>query len=237
MNTLTKKHWNSKGDKYSKTWDGASRVMLSNREMKLISSIYEKTPGKKILDMGIGTGRILNHYLATTNSNDIYGVDIAESMVDACRRKFSGNKRIRELRVCDIANEEVPYKFKFDFMSAIRVLKYNVNWDEIIVKSSQLLAEDGIFIFTMLNKNSVNRFWKYDITLHRTTIADLFQLCNTHNLEIVEIVSVSKLPDLVYGKSDNVIRNKSVMALEKSLEALMGKRLLGREYFVAVKRK
>lgn len=70
--------------------------------------------------------------------------------------KFAKDQK--HLVVCNISKDKLPFKRNFDFISAVRVLKYNKNWQEIIGKIINHLHNEGIFVFTMPNKNSLLRF-------------------------------------------------------------------------------
>ena len=57
-------------------------------------------------------------------------------MVKICQKKFRGNKKIKEISVSDLSVEKLPFKDNFDFVTMVRVLKYNKNWPKMIEKIS-----------------------------------------------------------------------------------------------------
>lgn len=235
-NDTNKDHWDELGSNYRKVWEGCGKNEMNKREMSFIMKYIKKTNQNLLLDVGMGNGRILETLLENTKINsEIFGLDISSEMVAICKEKFKNTQKIKDLKTCDIANETVPFNKCFDFITAIRVLKYNENWREIIKKLYKKLNHHGIIVFTMLNSRSINRFFKYTIPLYRTNVKELRKVLVEAGFEILEIRSFTKLPDLFYNNSKYKLSAKLVIFLERLLETILGKVFLGRILFIAVK--
>jgi SAM-dependent methyltransferase len=232
-----KQHWDKVGIKYSKSWIGKSKEHLSHKELEFINKFFSPKKVKNILDIGIGNGRILANYLQNVKNSAIYGIDISEKMVDICKKRFHNNPSSTKLVVCDFSKEKIPFKITFDFISAIRVLKYNKNWIEMIDKISQILSDDGIAVFCMPNKYSLNVFSFHKTPFYRSSKTELKNICKQHNLEILDIQSFTRIPDIFYSLSNNSLCAKCVIGMEIFFSKIFGKTFLGRMLFLAVKKK
>jgi len=236
-NCINKEHWNEVGVNYNNSWESYGKKEMSKKETGFIIKYLKKINPTLLLDLGVGTGRILKTLSENTKTNsEIYGLDISSVMVAICKEKFKDNKKIKEIKIRDIANKDNFLKNKFDFITAIRVLKYNENWRLIIKKVYNHLNSGGIFVFTMPNSKSINRFFKGAISMHRTSTKELRKVSAGSGFEILEIRSFTKLPDFFYDISKNLLLAKCTLFVEKILELIFGKIFLGRVLFIAVKR-
>ena len=234
---LNKKHWNEFGAGYGDVWENPARKRMHLMEMNFISKFAGNFQNTKILDIGVGTGRIIENYLKDPKAQEIYGIDISESMVNLCLGKFKSDSRVKEISVCDLSKEEIPFAGKlFDFVSIIRVLKYNKNWREMIGKISRSMDPKGIVILTMPNNNSINRFGHYPIPYYRTTKREIVAVCREQGLKVLDIQSFTRIPDLFYDLSSNSVYISFVIFLEKLASLVLGKTFLGRMFFVAAKK-
>lgn len=230
------KHWQQIGNSYNAFWKSKAKQELSKKELGFINKYLKKTKSQYILDIGVGSGRIIENYLADSKVKGIWGIDWAGSMVDFCRNKFRGNKRVQKIVVCNISKEQFPFKNKFDFISAIRVLKYNQNWHEIIGKIINSLSNSGIFVFTMPNKNSFLRFTKPETSIYSTSKTELEKVIRERNGEVIQITSFMKLPDVFYDISDNKLYISILLWFEQILKIILGDTFLSRTFLIAVKK-
>lgn len=239
--TKNEKHWNNVGGEYAKTWEkNYARKTYSKKEMNFVLKYLSSQKRVNVLDIGIGSGRILENYINYFNTSgqkpNIFGVDIADSMVNFCKKKFLEEGRVSIAR-CDIASEDLPFEAKFDFISSIRVLKYNENWPEIVSKIYNKLEPGGTFVFTILNKNSMDHYVKYPVNVYKTTYKDLVNILNSSGFEIIEIRGLSKIKDFFYRDiSNNLFFAKFVLFVEQLLDKIFGRRLFCREFFIACKK-
>lgn len=233
------KYWDGVGEDYEIQWSNLAWQQMSDREMEFVNKYLNKYKPKKLLDFGIGTGRIIDYLINNSSKNaSITGLDVSEKMVCFCRDKFRKVRKVKKLAVCDISKEKIDSD-NVDFITAIRVLKYNKNWATIVKKVSSKLKRNGVFVFTMPNYNSINRFVHHTIPVYRSTAQELRNVCKAVGFEVLEIRSVSKIPDVFYGNKfkNNKLYVKVLIAIEKLLEFILGKVILGRCLFVAARKK
>ena len=231
-----KSHWNKLGDRYSNVWEKDAKQWMSERELKLISEYFKKK-NSVVLDIGIGNGRILEHHLQYGYAKEIYGIDISEKMVKICQNRFRHNGKVKNLIVCDVSREAIPFSIKFDFITSIRVLKYNKNWKDIVKKSVAQLNPGGVFVFTMPNRYSINYFSRYHIPYYITKKSELVDFAEKIDTTVLSIQSLTKIPDFLYELTNNFMYAKFLKQLELFLETLFGKTLFGRVFFIVVKKK
>lgn len=236
--SISKKHWNNLGINYSNAWRSKARKKLSEKELNFILGALSKKEQRYFLDVGVGTGRIMNALIENTSANaEIFGVDISEKMIEISKGKFGKIKKIKEFKVVDVANEKIPYRNKFDMITAIRIIKYSKNWQKSIKNLSDALLPNGKLVFTMLNKYSINIFGKSGILFYRTTIKELRKVLKGENLRIVRIEGFSRLPDVLYFVSDNAVYKHTLLFVENLLDKIFGKVFFQKEFFVEVRKK
>lgn len=237
-NNTNKQHWDKMGIEYGNVWVNNPKKYMHFKEMEFVNSFLSRENTKKILDIGVGNGRILENYLKNMESGEIeiYGIDISNEMIRICKEEFGKNKKIKKIAVCNFSEENIPFDSKFDFISAIRVLKYNKNWKEMVKKIGDLLNDEGVAIFTMPNKFSLNIFGRYSIPFYRTSKKEIIKICRENNLKLMDIQSFTRIPDVFYNLSNNKIYSGFIISLEKLLSKLFGKIFLGRILFIAVKK-
>jgi 2-polyprenyl-3-methyl-5-hydroxy-6-metoxy-1,4-benzoquinol methylase len=226
-------HWEQLGKGYSRAWGTPAKKLLSDAELSFVQDHVPQNG--RVLDIGVGTGRILEGLLETPAS-EIYGVDVASSMVDLCRNKFQDEQRIKRLEVVDLSKERIPYKEKFDLITAVRVLKYNQNWKEIVESLLQALSPGGVLVFSMPNMQSFNRFSRYSIAYYKTTPSELRTLANRQSAELVDLAGFTRIPDTAYDiAANNTALNNLIVGGERLAGKMLGKISYARELFVAVR--
>ncbi len=233
-----RRHWDSLGAQYSENWASVSQQLLSEQETSFLLRHLPAPPGQSVLDVGIGSGRILDKLIAQEGVAAVYGVDISPEMVDVCRARFAGEPKLRGLFVCDVSREPLPVPPNLDFISAVRMLKYSRNWGEMIETLLDHLAPDGVLVFSMPNENSIKRFSRpYAVEYFKTSAKDLRARLQRPDLELLEVTGFSKMPDFLYRRGHHPKVASGLVGLERALDAAIGPAALARELFVAVRRK
>jgi len=225
--------WDKFNSKYSKTWSSALRVILSEKEMAFINKYFPKSDKLKVLDIGFGAGRIIENFIKKEDCK-VFAIDQSINMYKFSLNKFSKTKNVN-LAVCNISKEDLPFKEKFDMVTAIRVLNYNENWVEILEKIKKRCTKNAVIVFTMPNKNSLSRFGKADYTYVRTTYFEVLAVCKKLGLEVLEINTFLRLPNKYYDLSNNYIYVKIILMLEDLLYFILGRTLFGKIFFIAAR--
>ena len=227
-----KGYWEKVGGRYNEGWEHPAMAAMSQRERAFVAATLGRTSGRCVLDIGIGNGRIIDTVLETAGVESVYGIDIAEEMVNVCRQKYATEPRVKGLSVCDLTREPLCFDEQFDFVSAVRVLKYNPNWRDVLRTVSAHLRPDGIFLFTMPNRDSLNRYSRYPVPTYTATVKEIADASRRAGLRVAETVSFSKIPTRAYRLSDRTVYRDLILKAESVLEAVFGSARFGRELFV-----
>jgi SAM-dependent methyltransferase len=232
-----REHWESIGAAYTDEWDPPARSRLGERELEFILDGLRASGGRTALDVGIGSGRILDGLVRGTSDTQFWGLDIARAMVDASRERLAEEPRVRDLRICDVAREPLPFDQRFDFISAIRMLKYNANWQEIVAKLVAQLVPGGVIVFTISNARSLNAVSRpYAIEGFDVTRAEARRLCDELGLEVLAEQGFTKLPHMVRSGVRSRAATLAVLGVDALLERLVGGPALAREVFITARR-
>ena len=229
-------YWESVGRRYNDGWTHPAMAAMGQREMDFVSSVASRIPARCVLDIGIGNGRIIDTLLGQRAVERVYGIDIAEAMVNVCREKYAQEPRVKGLAVCNLPTEGLPFEEEFDFVSAVRVLKYNPDWRGVLPQISARLRPDGLFLFTMPNRDSLNRYSRYPVSTYTTTREEVAAACAESALRVVEVTSFSKIPSRAYQLSRSLAYRDVVLKVEDLLDASLGRARFGRELFVVAAR-
>lgn len=100
-------------------------------------------PGQSILDIGIGTG--LGSVLFRKADLKVYGMDISEDMLDACRAKGFADLRRHDLN-------ESPYPFdseNMDHAVCLGVFNFFRDLSPVFREVARILREGGLFVFVV----------------------------------------------------------------------------------------
>lgn len=236
--TTNKEHWNDLGGAYSSAWRSKAKQGLSAKETRFIQSYVKAYAPQKILEIGVGNGRILASILSSSpNDCEVYGIDISEKMATYCKNKFAHHKKLKNISVQNISKEPLPDSPTYDFVVAIRVLKYNPDWKTMVGQVASTLKKDGVFVFSQLNKNSISRYGNYEIPTYPTTTQEIKNTLSEYGLSVCEMSSFTRLPDIVYEQMPNSSAYASIVNFsEHLLHTVLGRTLLGRMLFVAAKK-
>jgi predicted TPR repeat methyltransferase len=100
-------------------------------------------PGQSILDIGIGTG--LGSVLFRKVGLKVYGMDVSQEMLDACRSKGFTN-----LKRHDLTKLPYPYDSKsLDLAVCVGVLNFFSDLSAVFGESARILRKGGLFVFVV----------------------------------------------------------------------------------------
>jgi len=127
-------------------------------ELVILSRLKSKFVGKRILEIGVGGGRLTPALLEI--SKDYTGVDWSEKMTTRCRERFPNVN----FMVCDARNLS---KFKSE---SIDLIVFGLNGIDYVDHTGRIealreiyrvLSDEGIFVFSSHNlKNIILKPWK-----------------------------------------------------------------------------
>ncbi|MBI9020366.1 MAG: class I SAM-dependent methyltransferase [Verrucomicrobia bacterium] len=159
----------------------AGESNLQAPEETILRELIPFLPTAKMLDIGVGGGRTTLHFAKWVS--EYVGVDYAERMVEACRRRFAGYPDTISFQVCDARSMEQFEADSFDFV----LFSYNgidcIDHEgrlTVLQEVGRVGKSGGTFAFSSHNLNSAVNFfeWRRMISLDprrlRRTVKRLF---------------------------------------------------------------
>jgi ubiquinone/menaquinone biosynthesis C-methylase UbiE len=135
---LVEKHFNSLADSYDKI----KKEKNSYYYQSLIRAVREVVPpGKKILDIGTGTGEILNALSPCQGS----GVDLSSGMIEKARKKFP------QLRFFSGSYETLALGNAFDFILLLDVIEHLQAPEKLFGNLKKFCRPETRIVLTMAN--------------------------------------------------------------------------------------
>ncbi len=123
---IENKHW----------WFQSRREII----LRLINKYYSKKADCKVLDIGCGTGSMLNYLFSY---GEVQGIDCSKKAIDYSKKKSPNAK---------VSIGSLPYDLpreKFDLILSLEVLEHVDKDDEALKSINNILKPEGTFILTV----------------------------------------------------------------------------------------
>ena len=165
-------------DKQAKIYDKSIYSMYPRKCYKYVIEEIQKKKFNKILDVGCGTGEILN--TIATDKNNYYGIDLSEKMVNIAKGK-NNSKNITYL-VGDA--EFLPFEDStFDIIICVESFHHYPNPNAVIKEFYRVLNNGGtLIICDMYRKAPLRQFYNF-----------LMKIVNTGDVKIYTKNEISKI--------------------------------------------
>lgn len=236
-------YYDIEGKGYEKCWSSAAKQDISAFELAFVSRALADLGGArplKVLELGFGTGRIAREILKQPNI-EYYGLDISPVMLRHFQVQFLDNKQVKRVACFDFRQGTPFGGEKFDAIVASRTLYYNQNWREIIRKLAELLNNDGILIFSYLNKFSSAILGKImeQGSLHGyyASRRQIGEALRQGGLSIKEITGYARALDVVYDWCRSRGAAALLRGVESVLRGLLGSLLFARMFYIVAQKK
>ncbi|HET6361708.1 MAG TPA: class I SAM-dependent methyltransferase [Gemmatimonadota bacterium] len=92
----------------------ASFEFLQPPEKRILEELRPRLPGARMLDVGVGAGRTTLHFAPLVR--EYVGIDLSPSMIEACRKRFSGTSWNVTFEIADIRDLGGFDSASFDFV-------------------------------------------------------------------------------------------------------------------------
>ncbi len=128
----------------------AGKDLLQPAESAIFDKYREHLAGKRVLDIGCGTGRTTGFLREQTER--YRGIDYSADMVSCCRRRFPQAK----IQECDMRDMSIFSDGSFDFMlCSFNSIDYISHDDRILAlkEMRRVLVESGLLVFSTHNRN------------------------------------------------------------------------------------
>lgn len=121
-----------------------NKSSLMSRKMALVSDICE--PADSLLDIGCGTGEFISRI--ESKFGKIVGIDSDSYLLEQCKRRFSGNGKVKIMRA-DVS--EISELGKFGAVSALDVVEHVDDPRALLAAIYSVLKPGGRFYMTTPN--------------------------------------------------------------------------------------
>ena len=131
-------------DKYASVYD-KKNDFLNQFEGEIILKMIRGIDGKKVLDVGCGTGRLIKKLLE--RNSIVTGIDVSEEMLKIARKKFKSTEFVEG------DAEKLPFKDEsFDIVTASFLIVHLKNLRKFFDEAYRILKPGGTFIVTNINQ-------------------------------------------------------------------------------------
>lgn len=129
---------------YAPQYDG-KKAFLDSFENNILGRFFQELKGKKVLDVGCGTGRTIGDLKKA--GAKVVGVDPSEEMLKIAKKKFSDIEMIAgEIENLPCENES------FDVVVALFVIAHLKTLDKAFREIYRVLKPGGVFIVSNINQ-------------------------------------------------------------------------------------
>ena len=147
--------------------------------------------GKKVLDVGCGNGFVLSRYARA--GAEVYGVDITETGIDLCRKRFGHMGLIGDFRVANA--ESLPFPdATFDCVSSVGVLHHIPHPERGFAEIRRVLKPGGLFVLMLYYRHSA---W-YQVKMRAISLVK----GKSMQEQVNDVDGAGNPKGLVYSKAD-----------------------------------
>lgn len=174
---------------------GRAGVWSHSRQMEVLRQLLPDLQGKKVLEIGAGTGRV-THYLAKAGAR-VLATDISCEMLDMAKQRLSGHSfgqriEFRQLNIFDPSIKLADY----DYVIALNVLSRLSNPEAAIMNIAKSISPECRFLFSFNCLSSVllpfallvnirGKSVSRDVTSRWYTLAQIERFCKMAELDIL----------------------------------------------------
>lgn len=139
--------WNKLAEKYDRLW--VQKYSLHPTREQVMRRLDGMTP-ESLIDIGCGTGQLLNRIAQNHPGIHLTGIDKAEEMIRKCREK-----KIPGQFICGDIGEQETLTTTYDAAICCHSFPYYQNKTKIIDKVHGMLNDNGRAIFIQASQNNI----------------------------------------------------------------------------------
>lgn len=153
---MKSKAWEKLAHKYNRQWVQKYSLGPTRREvLKIVLPLLGEDANRKILDIGCGTGQLVQEILLQYPKADYLGIDAAENMIHIARESNSA-PTVNFLR-CPV--EDFQTETKYDIIICTHAFPYFPNQSEVMKKISSMCSENAAVVICNSSTNNIKDFF------------------------------------------------------------------------------
>jgi len=197
---------------------------ISHLETEFVLRNCPTQPGHRVLDIGVGTGRIAQ--LLAPRGVQVYGIDISPGMLDQAKMRLIGSQV--NFTLAD-AGQGIPFKdASFDFVICFRVIKYIPTWRRTIQEVARVLKPGGIYLLEITNRYSVAHLSGRGQDYLTLSFKEVKEQLEANGLLILRFEAGTRLPFPLYVRVNSLLILNCLKFLERSMNLMFPKPFLSR---------
>ena len=182
--------WEKLAHKYNNLWVQKYSLGPTRREVKkIVLPLLEKDKELKILDIGCGTGQLINEIRQQFQCVNYLGIDVAENMIDIAKK----NNEYENIKFKTCSIETFDCQDKYDIIICTHAFPYFPNKEDMMKKIASLCNEKGQVIIVNSSTNSL-----------KDLIINFFLKATTSKAKYLSINEMKKLFEVSKLKVKNI---------------------------------
>ncbi len=210
-------HFGRMGAGYAdRAFDGAALAALGAAELDLVLARLGDGHGRRVLDVGAGTGRFSAALAA--RGWQVTALDGAPEMLECIARDVPSATRVHGM-----LGEPLPFAdATFDAVVAMRVVKYVRDTDAALGELARVARPGAPVVFDLANPVSLAR-WGYGRSpMGFVRPARVPSLCAAAGLVPEGVLEGPRLPHAVLARARHPLAARATRAVERTLSRLTG---------------
>lgn len=173
-------------------------------EMNILNKWLKNFPaeGKIVLDLGSGTGRVLENLL-NYKTKKIYALDKSDAMLNFLGRIYTKETKDSKVEAINSTSDKIPLNNNsIDLVTAFHLFKHLSVIKPTLSQVNKVLKPGGYFIFDILNANSLIKFNPGDCYI--LSEDQIKSLLEKQGFNVKDMINIHPLGETVYsffGKS------------------------------------
>ena len=193
-------------------WSTGMGQYMDRIQKEIVKSMLPEVSGKKILEIGAGTGRF--SFLLAEMGAEVTALDISQEMLDVLQRKAKEANLSGKISVVRAdASQKIPLSDNsFDFCIAINTLSHVKNSENLLKEVCRVLKPNGIFLANYPNLNSIYFLFGALVNLRKMSLwkkvftkwyslSEIKKIHEDNGLSITTIMGELYLPFKINNKS------------------------------------
>lgn len=192
--------WENLAHKYNNLWVQKYSLGPTRREvLKIVLPLLEENKKLRILDIGCGTGQLVNEISKSYEDVNYLGIDVASNMISEAKSNNLKDKNIK-FKTCGI--EKFNTKDKFDIIICTHAFPYFPNKEEILKKMYKMCNKNANIIIVNSSTNSL-----------KDLLINFFLKATTSKAKYLSIKEMKRLFEVVKFKvcDIKIIRERKYM--------------------------